>query len=105
MNAILTEFLYSLAQLGIIDLTSDSVWNILKMCTAKEEYENITLSLNVQEAEITDSARSLIQAIKNVKIYSCKNLRNTLYANGYKQNHDVINNYDIGLTENLVKHL
>lgn len=75
------------------------------MCTAKEEYENITLSLNVKETEITDSARNLIEAIKDVKVYSCKNLRNALYANGYKQDHDVINNYDIGLIENLVKHL
>ncbi|KAI7896936.1 uncharacterized protein EV154DRAFT_491282 [Mucor mucedo] len=75
------------------------------MCTAKEEDENITLSLNVKETEITDSARNLIEAIKDVKAYSCKNLLNALCANGYKEDLDVINNYDIGLIENLVKHL
>ncbi|KAG1534741.1 hypothetical protein G6F46_006687 [Rhizopus delemar] len=93
-----------LAQLGVINLTSDSVRNILKMCTTEEEYENIILSVDVKEVEITESAKNLIQAIKDVKVYSCKNLRNALYANGYKQDHGVISDYDIGLIENLVKH-
>lgn len=75
------------------------------MCTTEEEYENIMLSVNVKEVEITDSANTLIQAIKYIKTLSCKNLRNTLYANGYKQDHDVIGDYDVGLIENLVRHL
>ncbi|EIE84403.1 hypothetical protein G6F55_005687 [Rhizopus delemar] len=74
------------------------------MCTTEEEYENIILSVDVKEVEITESAKNLIQAIKDVKVYSCKNLRNALYANGYKQDHGVISDYDIGLIENLVKH-
>ncbi|PHZ12282.1 uncharacterized protein RHIMIDRAFT_142710 [Rhizopus microsporus ATCC 52813] len=74
------------------------------MCTTEEEYENIISSVNVKEVEITESAKNLIQAIKDVKVYSCKSLRNTLYANGYKQDHNVINDYDIGLIENMVKH-
>lgn len=93
-----------LDQLGIINLTSDSVRNILKMCTTEEEYENVMLSVNVKEVEINESAKNFIQAIKDIKVYSCKNLRNALYANGYKQDHDFISDYDIGLIENLVKH-
>ncbi|KAG1142280.1 hypothetical protein G6F37_009377 [Rhizopus arrhizus] len=93
-----------LAQLGVINLTPNSIRNILKMRTTEEEYENIILSVNVKKVGITESAKSLIQAIKDVKVYSCKNLRNALYTSGYKQNHDVISDYDIGLIENLVKH-
>ncbi|KAG1421760.1 hypothetical protein G6F58_003614 [Rhizopus delemar] len=65
------------------------------MCTTEEEYENIILFVNIKEVEITESAKSLIQAIKDAKVYSCKNLRNALYANGYKQDHDVISVYNI----------
>ncbi|CAO3698575.1 unnamed protein product [Rhizopus stolonifer] len=72
------------------------------MCTNEEEYEKIILSVN--RVEITESANNLIQAIKNIKAFSCKDLRNTLYANGYKQNHDVTGDCDIGLIENLVRH-
>lgn len=75
------------------------------MCTTEEEYENVMLSVNVKEVEINESAKNFIQAIKDIKVYSCKNLRNALYANGYKQDHDFISDYDIGLIENLVKHL
>ncbi|KAG0783374.1 hypothetical protein G6F22_008709 [Rhizopus arrhizus] len=73
------------------------------MCTTEEEYENIILFVNIKEVEITESAKSLIQAIKDAKVYSCKNLRNALYANGYKQDHDVISVYNIvGLKENIL---
>lgn len=47
---------------------------IIKMYTAEEEYKNITLSVNVKEAEITESAKNLIQVITDVKVYSCKNV-------------------------------
>ncbi|KAG1444908.1 hypothetical protein G6F55_012161 [Rhizopus delemar] len=69
-----------LAQLGVINLTSDSVRNILKMCTTEEEYENIILSVNVKKVEIMESAKNLSKQLK------------------------MLNDYDIGLIENLVKH-
>ncbi|KAI9004819.1 hypothetical protein CLU79DRAFT_806486 [Phycomyces nitens] len=74
------------------------------MCTTEEEYGNILLSINSKEVEITENANTLIQAIKDIKTISCKNLRNTLYANGYKQDYDVVGDYDVGLIENLVRH-
>ncbi|KAL7329466.1 hypothetical protein PS15p_207559 [Mucor circinelloides] len=61
--------------------------------------------VNPKEAEISNDARRLIKTIKDLKVLSCKNLRNTLCANGYKLNYDLINDYDIGLVENLMKHL
>ncbi|RCI04634.1 hypothetical protein CU098_010545 [Rhizopus stolonifer] len=68
-----------LAQLGIIDLILDLVWNILKMCTTEEQYESIILSVNVKE------------------FFSYKNLHNTLYPDGYKQDHDVMGDCDVDL--------
>ncbi|KAI8091547.1 hypothetical protein BDF21DRAFT_144077, partial [Thamnidium elegans] len=62
------------------------------------------VSVNPKEAGISNDAKSLIKAVKDLKVLSCKNLRNTLYANGYKLNHHLINDYNIGLVENLVKH-
>ncbi|KAG1152240.1 hypothetical protein G6F37_001049 [Rhizopus arrhizus] len=62
-------------QLNIVDLSSESVQETLKAYATKDEYNNIILLVNVEEAEITEAA-----------------------------NHDSIVNYDAGFIENTVKH-
>lgn len=63
------------------------------------------LLVNVDEAEITEAASGLIEAIKSTKNLFCRTLRNTLYKHEYKQDHNSIVNYDAGFIENTVKHL
>ncbi|KAG0959794.1 hypothetical protein G6F31_011298 [Rhizopus arrhizus] len=63
-----------LAKLGVIDLSSDSVREILKTCTTEEENERILNSVNPKEAEISNDAKSLIKAIKGLKVLSLENL-------------------------------
>lgn len=101
----LLNFLSSLAKLGVIDLSSDSVREILRTCTTEEENERISIIAYPKEAEISNDAKTLIKAIKDLKVLSFQNLRKTLYTNGYRLSHYLINNSDIGLVENLVKHL
>ncbi|KAG1302543.1 hypothetical protein G6F64_010838 [Rhizopus arrhizus] len=62
-----------LAKLGVIDLSSDSVREILKTCTTEEENERILTSVNPKEAEISNDAKSLIKAIKGLKVLSSNN--------------------------------
>ncbi|KAL0141774.1 hypothetical protein V8B55DRAFT_1595710 [Mucor lusitanicus] len=93
-----------LARLGVIDLASNSAKDILKACTTEDYYRRIINATNPKEPEISNDAKVLITAIKELRVLSCKSLRNTLYQNGYKLNHNPINDSDIGLVENLVKH-
>ena len=91
--------------MNIVDLSSESVLETLKAYATKDEYNNIMLLVNVEEAEITEAASGLIEAIKSTKNLSCRTLRNTLYKHEYKQDHNSIVNYDAGFIENTVKHL
>ncbi|KAI9012068.1 hypothetical protein CLU79DRAFT_771158 [Phycomyces nitens] len=63
------------------------------------------LSVTAKEAKTTQSADTLIQAIKYIKAISSKSMCNTLYANRYKQDHNAIGDYSVELAESLVKHL
>lgn len=63
------------------------------------------LSVNTKEIEITENAHALIKAIESIKNLSNRNLRNTLYKYGYTQNYDFGAEYDVGIIENLTRHL
>ncbi|KAI9336898.1 hypothetical protein BD770DRAFT_331990, partial [Pilaira anomala] len=93
-----------LAQLGIIDLKSDSVLNFLKIYTTEEEYGDIMSFSKIRDVDLTNDAAILIQSIKDISAVSCRNIRNTLYKKGFKQDYDPTNDYDLGITESLVKH-
>ncbi|CAO3626320.1 unnamed protein product [Mucor hiemalis] len=64
--------------LNIIDLSSDSVVETLKEYITEEEYMNIVSSLKTEEMELSKNANALIKAIKSIKSFSCRTLRNTL---------------------------
>ncbi|CEP12529.1 hypothetical protein [Parasitella parasitica] len=68
--------------LNIIDLSSDSVVETLKEYITEEEYMNIISSLKTEEVELSKNANELIKAIKSIKSFSCRTLRNTLYKHG-----------------------
>ncbi|KAG0755671.1 hypothetical protein G6F57_008406 [Rhizopus arrhizus] len=86
------------------DLSSDSVVETLKKYITEEEYMNITSSLKTEEVELSKNANELIKAIKSIKSFSCRTLRNTLYKHGYQYDYDPIAEYDTGIVENLVQH-
>jgi hypothetical protein len=77
----------------------------LKEYITEEEYMNIISSLKTEEVELSKNANELIKAIKSIKSFSCRTLRNTLYKHGYQCDYDPIAEYDTGIVENLVQHL
>lgn len=92
-------------QLRIIDLSSDSVIETIKANITEEEYLEIKSYLETEEVELSKSADELIHAIKSIKSFSSRTVRNTLYKYGYQLNYDPIEEYDLGIVENLVQHL
>lgn len=94
-----------MGQLRIIDLSSDSVIETIKANITEEEYLEIKSYLETEEVELSKSADELIHAIKSIKSFSSRTVRNTLYKYGYQLNYDPIEEYDLGIVENLVQHL
>lgn len=54
----------------------------MNIYTTKAEYSNINLLANAEEADITEAASELIEAITLIKNISCRTLRNTFYKHG-----------------------
>ncbi|KAI8638120.1 hypothetical protein BD408DRAFT_453816 [Parasitella parasitica] len=65
---------------------------------------NIISSLKIKEVELSKNANELIKAIKSIKSFSCRTLRNILYKHGYQCDYDPIAEYDTGIVANLVQH-
>jgi hypothetical protein len=77
----------------------------LKEYITEEEYMDIISSLKTEEVELSKNANELIKAIKSMKSFSFRTLRNTLYKHEYQCDYDPIAEYDTRIVENLVQYL
>ncbi|KAI8330396.1 hypothetical protein EDC96DRAFT_548954 [Choanephora cucurbitarum] len=101
---VLQLLIYLVGHLNIIDLSSDSVVETLKEHITEEEYLDIACSLKTDQVKLSKNANELIKAIKSIKSFSYRTLRNTLYKHGYQFDHDPIAEFDTGIVESLVQH-
>ncbi|KAI8881189.1 hypothetical protein K501DRAFT_295991 [Backusella circina FSU 941] len=62
-------------------------------------------AMGVEEPELSEKMNELLDTLKSIQSLSSRVLRNKLYQHVCKQVYDIVGEYDIGIIENLTRHL